>query len=195
MKSFSELLNEFNITLQKFNTLNYNKLRIALPSDKIDTLLKKIPILDEAVYDLYKWKNGVEKVYSLPMIFDFQSAMLSIQEMMELYEAKTFERWTEMNGLIPLFRSSEGECFLYNNNEGENYKKIHLYSVPLLSITEPAPYYDSLYTMFQTHIAYYEKRGFFFNPATNCIDEDIDLMVKIYEEFNPICDFYNQESW
>jgi hypothetical protein len=96
-----------------------------------------------------------------------------------------------MNGLVNLFDNSE-ECLLFNKNFGENYGKLHLYSVPLLSIETPYPYYDSISTMFETTIQQYKKGGLVYDKEKKYLFSNTEVNIEIYKKLNPLSDFYNQ---
>jgi hypothetical protein len=93
-----------------------------------------------------------------------------------------------------LFDNQE-DGFLFNSNPGINYGKIHLSSVSLLSIEKPLPYFDSLLSMLKTTIEQYKNKGLIYDEEINFLNEDLEINIPIYKKFNPICSFYNRESW
>ncbi len=195
MKDFNKLVKELDVVLKKFNPINYNKLQVPIEQKTLKILLNNIFVNDEDIFNLFCWRNGIDESQSPVTIFKSQSRMLPIQEIVQLYEEKLFEEFTGMPNMIPLFLGFDTDWFLYNNNAGANHGKIHLYSVPLLSIDNPAPYYDSMSSMLQTNIVCYEEKAIFLNGKTNEIEEDIDAIVEIYKRINPISNFYNREDW
>lgn len=192
MSNFETLLAEFDKTLKQFSPNMYSRLQPPLPNSDIQRLLKSVGIEDEDVYSLYQWKNGVSNESERSMIFDFECTMLNLEKVEQLKKNYKLDS-NEMEGLVILFDNEE-DCLLFNTNRGEDYGKLHLYSVPLLSIESPLPYFDSLSSMLKTTTEQYKQGGLVYDEGSNFLLSHSEINIKIYETFNPKSDFYNHES-
>lgn len=193
MNRFEILLEEFDETLKKYNNTNYERLQPPLPNKKIESLLKQIGIVDKDVYTLYNWKNGVASEHLFANIFCFGCSLLSLENVLK-YKTNNYLKNSNMDGLVILFDNQE-ECFLFNQNRGEDYGKLHLYSVPLLSIETPYSYFDSLASMLETTIDQYKNGGLVYDQGRGSLDENIEVNIEIYKKLNPLSAFYNRENW
>ena len=192
MGKFKMLLEEFDNVLKEFNQFNYNQLQPPLADKEIERYLKSIDIEDEDVFSLYKWKNGIANGTGNSMIFKFETTMLSLENVVKFKNSNNLEI-ENPNGFIMLFDNEE-DCFLFNTNRGKDYGKLHLYSVPLLSIENPLPYFDSLSTMFETTILQYKKKALVYNIEEKFLDSNNDIGIEIYQSLNPLSDFYNNDD-
>jgi len=192
MQNFKAVLEEFDETLKQYNKYNYDKLQPPLPNKEIKQLLTSIGIENDDVHALYQWKNGVSDEAGLSMIFSFESTMLSLKNVVNLKDNNNLG-FENIDGLVMLFDNAE-DCLLFNSNSGEDYGKLHLYSVSFLSIENPYPYFDSLISMFETTIHQYQKGGLIFDTDLNFLKSNTEINIEIYRKFNPLSDFYNSEN-
>ncbi len=126
------------------------------------------------------------------MIFDFETTMLSLENVLKFTKNNNLEI-DNPEGLVMLFDNEE-DCLLFNTNAGKDYGKLHLYSVPLLSIENPLPYFDSLSTMFETTILQYKKKALVYDIEEKFLHSNNDIGIEIYQSLNPLSDFYNNND-
>lgn len=161
MSNILTLTQRLDALLREYNPVNYHKLQPPLPDDEIKSYLQKIGIDDENIFTFYKWKNGVSPdEETRAMLFDFKLYSLSLENVLK-YKKLYADDFDEDH--IMLFASPFDTMFLFNMNCGEDYGKLHIHSVPLLSIEDPYSYYDTVETMLATNIRIYESGGFFYD--------------------------------
>jgi hypothetical protein len=190
MNSFKRLLLQLDEALQKYNPFNYKKLQDPLPSREIDEYMNKLEVDDENFKMLYAWKNGVKARYGAGMrdqIFDF-GALVSVQYLLEDSLETQTNPWTK--NFIPIIINGDGAALLFNNENGENFGKLHLYCVPLLFIEEPISYYDSIEAMIITTLESYEKKILHYDERENWLNENIDEFYKLAANYNPNSDYW-----
>lgn len=186
MRDIRFLLSELDRILLEKNPVNYHRLLPPLPEDQIDSLLKKIDITDDNFKALYEWKNGSDEGPESAQIFPFQCGLTPLQEVVKTYERK----YLDIDERMVIFLDTGDEFFLFNKEAGEDYGRIHLYSVPMLSIEPPFAYFDSLTAMLECTLEQYEKGALYYDAEHNFLDSDMSVSVPIYHKWNPVSNFY-----
>lgn len=191
IQMIKELLRELESLLVTKNELGFNALKVPLPEKQRKSLIDSLDFFDQALYDLYSWRDGCSSGNLSKPIFDFDTTLFALQDVVKYKSECPFGPFSSKK-LLLIFASEE-DGLLFNHQEGFEYGKIHLYSVPMLSIENPKPYYDSLLTMLQTTIAFYENDIFTYNVKTNFIEKDMDKGIDIYNRYNPLCRYYDND--
>jgi hypothetical protein len=184
-------LERLSKNLKSRNPKNYDLLNNPLSENLIQEYLFKLGLNGSPVEALYKWKNGVNIDLNRSMIFDFQMTMLSLEDAYEYNKVLVVSPLCK-EGFVFLFTNGE-DSFLFNNNIGDNYGKIHLDMNVSITLENNLPYYDSLEIMIKTTNTLYERNAFSFDEKANFLDSDTQLTVEIYTKLNPVCDFYSKE--
>ncbi|HOZ68422.1 MAG TPA: hypothetical protein PLB49_02365 [Chitinophagaceae bacterium] len=166
-------------------------LEAPLPKDKINSLFSELGFFDEDLYALYSWKNGCAFGKLVNPVFIFSTTILKLEEVVK-YKKRYPDDELNFEDLLLIFANEE-EGLLFNSSKGNDYGKIHLYSVPLLSIDKPVPYYDSLQSMLQTTITMYKENALELDVKTSFLDVDIEKSIEIYDRYNPKCRYYSIE--
>ena len=186
MNSFKLLLEKFDVTLRKYNLPNYEKLYPPLSDKEIDTRLNELGINDKNFKSLFTWKNGYDpdqNVNVLCQVFEF-GALLSLDAIKDTVNAnKNDARWDNQL-LIPLVTDSTGQYILFNNEPGNDYGKLYLYSASLLVAIETIGYYDSISAMIETTIEAYEQGIQKYDEVEDWLDTDIKGYRKIATKYN-----------
>lgn len=187
MNSFKSLLAKFDSTLQKYNPVNYKKLQDPLTEKEIDQYLKRLGVDDQNFKLLYSWKNGVDNedgVQEEDQIFNFGS-LVSLQY---LFKNPELNQWEKK--FISIVSDGSGQAILFNNEKGQDYGKLYMYSVPLLFIRKPISFYDSIESMIETTIQAYEQKVFVYDKQEDFLDINFEKFFEIATEMNP-----NSEYW
>jgi hypothetical protein len=185
MKTIETLLEEFDAVLRKYNLPNYSKLYPPLPEDEIIDCLNQLKLKDNDFRSLYRWKNGFDpdgKVIGACQIFIYHAPLSLDSIIRKVNSAKKTSIWKD--AFIPLIADTTGDYLLFNNQEGNDYGKIHLYSVSLFFIDEPISYYDSLGAMIETTIQSYINSAFKYNAAKQRLEVDAHKHHEIAKEIN-----------
>jgi hypothetical protein len=191
--NFENILKEFDTVLKQYNLTSYSKLQPPLSNEDRGAIFNSLEIIDNDIQSLYKWKNGVVDDTSAP-ILSFECSMLSLESLIGYNKEGYLINEINTPGLLMLFDNQE-DGFLFNTNAGEDYGRIHLYCVSLLSIQNPRPYFDSLSSMLLTTIEQYQRKGLLFDETNNILSRDIDISVEVYNKYNPISNHYGREGW
>jgi hypothetical protein len=193
MDTFKKLLQRFDSALQKYNPKNYVKLQPPLPKNEVEIFLKRLRISHPDVQALYEWKNGVDissgldngdKIFVFGILFPLASVVNSAENYP--HEKPTF---------IKLIGDAAGDALLFNNEHGDDYGKIHVYSVSLLSIDEPYSYYDSVYSMLETTTIGYETGVLKYDSKEDYLDVDNGRCRNMSSKLNPKSNWWTLESW
>ena len=193
MDSFKTLLKKFDLSLQKYNHVNYARLQNPLPEQELDQFLKELEINDENFKQLYKWKNGFNSTHGENrhnQIFDF-GGLLSMEF---LLESKALDLGAWEKSFVPLVSTGDGDFILFNNKNGREYGKLHLFSPSLLYIEEPIGYYDSIYTLIETTIEAYQQHVFEYDEKKDWLDIDINKLDKIVSKLNKYSEFWKLDK-
>jgi hypothetical protein len=166
-------------------------LEASLPKNKIDSLFDELGFFDEDLYNLYSWKNGCAFGNLANPVFIFSTTILKLEEVVK-YKKRFPDDELNFEDLLLIFANEE-EGLLFNCCKGNDYGKIHLYSVPLLSIDNPVPYYDSLQSMLQTTITMYKENVLEPDVKTPFLNVDIEKSIEIYDRYNPNSRYYTRE--
>jgi hypothetical protein len=164
-------------------------LEAPLPKSTRDSLFTELGFYDQDLYDLYSWKNGCDFGNLTNTIFTFSTTLLKLETVVE-YKNRFPGNYLNFETLSVIFANEE-DGFLFNSEEGEDYGKIHLYSVPMLSIDEPSPYFDSLESMLQTTIVMYKEKALYYDSKSIFLEENVKLEIEIYKRYNPKCRYYD----
>lgn len=185
MKPFQLLLQEFDACLQKYNPEAYKILPGPPPSLVLNTYLEQMEIDDENYRLLYAWKNGFDHTFLDPVCDIFHWGSL-----LELKYVSKVDTYFWEKTFIPLISSMDGDFLLFNNKKGNDYGKLHLYSVGLLYIESPISYFDSIYSMIQTTIIAYEQGILTYNPKTRSLKENTPEFFKLARKYNKESEFW-----
>jgi len=183
MESFKEILENFDKTLRTYNPNNYSILQPPLPNQEIDRLLDELRLNHPDIKELFKWKNGAATSNGLSKKDDIFGFGI-------LFPLESILDWTrhyprDNPRHITIIGDWNGDALLFNNEEGEDYGKIHLFSVSLLSIDDPYSYYDSPYSMLETTIRAYETGIFEYIDEEARLKRDKKRFRLLAKSLNP----------
>jgi hypothetical protein len=176
MEPFEILLREFDAVLRKYNPSNYAKLQDPLPDEQIEEFMKANGITEEAFRMLYQWKNGINYLKSPRCFITDEGAFISIESIARFIKQPA-EDSSWKSSFIPLMMDNDGAALLFNNEKGEDYGRIHLFSVAALHIDEPISIYDSIETMVQTYVDAYKQGDFVYSAEYG----DLDIEDEYYK--------------
>jgi hypothetical protein len=191
MKETLQLISSLDNILKEKNLRNYEKLLPPLQDREVNELLTELNVKDDDFRTLYQWKNGFDpdgKVIGACQIFKLDIMLPLNWVLKKVLINKTDPIWDD--SFIPFITDSTGQFFLFNNSPGNNYGKIHLYSVSLFFIEEPISYYDSIGSMIETTIEAYSTGALKYDPDEDWLDEDIEKFYKIAKTINK-----NSDRW
>lgn len=183
-----QLIEKFDITLRQYNPKNYAKLQPPLSNGEIDSYFERLEINHPDLHLLYEWKSGFDfsnGIGTNEFIFEF-GMLCPLNEVEDFLEVQM----PEHNKFLAIVSDIAGDCFYFNNNQGPDYGKIHLYSVSMLSIDPPYSYYDSVSAMLETTIEGYESKALWYNDSDETLDIDFNLYYKIARKINKKCEFW-----
>lgn len=185
------MLIEFEAVLKQYNPEGLESLEAPLLQKERESLFHELGVNDSDLREIFSWRNGCaeDKVEYTPM-FEFSMVLCKLEDIVK-YKKENIFGVTEIDSLLLVFANQE-EGFLFNYKKSEDYGRIHLYSVPLLSIDEPLPYYDSLTSMIKTHIEYYRLGILSYRQLNSYLEMDIDAGFDIYNKYNPISRFFDR---
>jgi hypothetical protein len=191
MSSFELLLERYEQILEYYNLSNYDKLYSPLSESEVTNYLKKLNVEDESFKSVYLWKNGFDpdediNIHCQLNIFGAFQSLKSVWETGLFRVAESI--WKET--FIPIITEGLGEYLLFNNEQGNDYGKLYLYSASL-SFTEPISYYDSLTAMIETDIAGYENGIFSYDQKNNWLDIDVKKYGRIAKSINKSSNYWN----
>jgi len=184
MDSFNLLLQKFDSILKEYNINNYRKLKNPLDDKEIDSYLKELKVTDLNFKLFYSWKNGneIDDLWNIRcQVFDFGS-MITLNSIIKLRN-KPDLYWN--NFFIPIIATGDGDYLLYNNNdEANDYGKLHLFSPSLLFIEEPVSYYDSIFSLLETTMEAYKRSILKYDTKENWLDIDIKKYHEVAKRIN-----------
>jgi hypothetical protein len=192
MNNLKNLLVEFDAVLKEKNLVNYNKLLAPLPKEKVESVCDKLNIIDEDFKLLYGWKNGVDTFdnqINQCSVVDW-GTFLSIENILEFSEQEE-TRWDKQ--YIPIVSNYDGDFLVLNNETGDDFGKIHLYSVALLQIT-PTSYFDSIYQMINTNLQAYKEQYIKYDEREDWLQIDIDKFALIAKSINKKSEYWVNEK-
>lgn len=187
---FKKLLLELEHTLYSKNLKGLEALESPQPKVNRDNLFRELGFFNQDLYDLYSWKNGCSFGNLSNPIFTFSTTLLKLEEVVK-FKNRYPDDELNFENLLLIFANEE-EGLLFNTEEGQNYGRLHLYSVPMLSINEPVCYYDSLLSMLQTTIAMYKDNAFWYDYNSSFLNTNVDQSIEIYKMYNPKCKYYDE---
>ncbi len=192
MASFQSLLQVFDVTLQKYNPINYAALKPPLPKKEVEVYMESWGVKDKNLKDLLCWKNGFDFRGRIQNCIFEWGALLSVEKMNHYIKDYDTEPEVTVDGkriFICITENGSGDALLYSLQK-EKYGKIHLFSVALLYIQEPISYYDSLSSMIATEIEAYEKGAYKWNSENGWLDIDTTKFFSIAKALNPQSDYW-----
>ena len=185
-----DTIHELDRLLRIHNPVNYNRLQSPLLDRQIESYLQELGINDQDVFELYRWKNGVfPAMENRAMLFESRVSLLSLESVLsckDMYD----DQFDEDH--IMLFASPFDTGFLFNKGLEKNYGKLHLYSVPLLSIENPYSYYDSILTMLESNIQAYEAGFFQYNKDDDILNYKFGDILNILKSLNNESEYWDQ---
>jgi hypothetical protein len=187
MSSFHKVLEKFDLTLKKYNRTGYDNLSDPPSEGEVMEGLSRLECADEDLKAWFAWKRGTDmgavsgEERQKRKIFMFGAYPISLDAISSLLEMHSddpiWDYW-----YIPIATDEAGLFLLFNNQEGEDYGKIYLYSASLL-VTDPEICYDSLSAMLQTTISAYEK-GILYRTDENLLKYDGRKYSQLVRKFN-----------
>lgn len=182
---------EFEAILEQYNPKALESLEAPLLQKERESLFQQLGINDSDLREIFSWRNGCpeDKGGYTPM-FELSMILCKLEDIVK-YKNENIFGVAEIDSLLLVFANQE-EGFLFNYKKSEDYGRIHLYSVPLLSIEEPLPYYDSLTSMIKTHKEYYKLGILSYRQPNSYLEMDIDAGFDIYNKYNPISRFFDR---
>jgi hypothetical protein len=167
------------------------------PGIKLDskTLLNKydLKFFDE-IYELYKWKNGIdiEKSESeqLGELYLFNLGIFdSFDIALNTYNYYTENQYWE-KGFFPLFSSGGGDFFLIDTVEpSSTYKKLYYYSPGDPDFNKMITIFDSLENLFTSILKCFSK-GVYKYDSNNNLYINYRKETDIYSNCNPESDYW-----
>ena len=193
MGELNNILVEFDRCLSRYCAAMHQRLGRPLDSSVVANLLNKENINDDLLTEYYGWRNGIAYDLTKPTNA-FQFCSFGVMPTLE-FAYDTFVSYTEdgdwERAFFPIVASYGGEFLLFNHDrKDEEYGKIFLYSIPLLSISPPISYFDSLSAMLESFIQCYEKKAFEYDSDNFSFSVDIDKYFDIVSTLNP-----NSQYW
>jgi len=193
MRKMNRLISNLDSVLKEKNLSNYEKLSPPLQESEINDLLNRLNVNSNDFKMLYEWKNGFdpdEKVIGACQIFNLDTMLPLNWILKKVRINETNPIWDD--SFIPLITDSTGQFLLFNNRVGNNYGKIHLYSVSLFFIEEPISYYDSIASMIETTIEAYNAGALKYDSDEEWLDEDTMKFNQIARKINDNSNYWSQ---
>jgi hypothetical protein len=178
MAEIKLLLDELDIILKKYNTVEYEKLQPPLSDKEIDSYFEELGINDENLKALYQWKNGEkEDSYCQMMMYG------GLQSLQEIKRCSLLDNPYDAS-LVEIISDNGEERLLFNKKHGRHYGKLYMYSVHDLYIDFPISFFDSLDAMLRTTIEAYQVEAYRYDNARKWLNIDFDKFEIIAKEFN-----------
>ena len=174
----------------------------ALSDEEIREKLTNVELeLPEEIYQLYRWRNGVEDGEDLKSIAYPSIAFMSLDEaigyhldvvdnvdiqehedfqsIFELLDAKQVDIYSDKY-LFPFLRANCSFCAVLLSGEQQQHSPI----IDISHALDLEVIFRSLTTMMQTLAEYLEK-GAHYLDEEGCLDEDEEKMEPIFQKYNP----------
>ncbi len=185
MTLLEEMLQKLDNVLVKYNLPNYKKLYDPLATSEIDVYMQELGIINEDLRKLFTWKNGYDpnqNVNILCQIFEIGTLLTLgfIQKKININQT-SIHLWN--NAFVPIITDSTGQFILFNNQKGEDYGKLFLYSASLLFV-KPVSCYDSILAMIKTTIEAYEQGALFYDVKEDWVNSDMRKYYQIASKNN-----------
>ena len=190
---FIVILNEFDEVLRTFNESNYQRLLPPLIPKEIESFLDLLGVSDKDFNSLYLWKNGIDITEDDSMLnkatFLEFGKIISLKDVVDFVNINKNEiSWP--NTFVPIVTNSDGEFILFNNEKGQKYGKLYLYSAALLFVDEPVEYYDSLSSMLITTCEAYKSGALKYDKNENWLNVDSKEYRKIASRINIASEYW-----
>lgn len=186
MADISNALKEFDEVLRRYNRANYDRLEAPLPVERLNQAMVELRVDNDEFRQLFLWKNGNDPRTEgeICELHDY-GTFLSISYILLINQRK--HKWP--GDFIHIGMDNDGQALLFNNWPGEDYGKVHLYSVPESFIEEPASIFDSIGTMLHTYAEAYKQGFFIYDEEDNFIDIE-EGYEELGESMNPRSEYW-----